>query len=66
MNNYIFLEFPAFQKILLQSGFLPLVVGMSLSDTESYVRASAIKCLQEMTKVSAFWYPELEQDELPV
>lgn len=61
-----FVEFPSFQKIVLSSPFLSLVTEMCISDEENYVRASAIKCLQKMIKVSTFWYPHLEDKMLPV
>lgn len=58
-------KFPSFQRVIIDSGLLTLVVTMAISDSESFVRASAIKCLQEMIKVSEFWNPILIDLGLP-
>lgn len=64
--NLFTLEFLSFQKMILDTDLLSLVVTMSISDSESFVRASAIKCLQEMIIVREFWTPILENKSLPV
>lgn len=52
--------------MVLESELPSLMVTMCMYDSESYVRASAIKCLQEMIKVPAFWHDVLDQEDLPV
>ncbi|GJQ72358.1 hypothetical protein Trydic_g3443 [Trypoxylus dichotomus] len=58
-------KFPSFQKVIIDSDLITLVVTMAVSDSESFVRASATKCLQEMIKVNEFWNPTLIQQHLP-
>ncbi|KAI4456511.1 brca1-associated atm activator 1 [Holotrichia oblita] len=58
-------KFPSFQRVIIDSDLITLVVSMAVSDSESFVRASAIKCLQEMIKVNDFWNPILIQQQLP-
>ena len=58
-------KFPSFQNMLINSNLITTTVNMSTSDSEGYVRASAIKCLQEMIKVNEFWNPILAQCQLP-
>lgn len=52
--------------MLLESGLISVVVSMATSDSESFVRASAIKCLQAMIKVPAFWTNVLDLQDIPV
>lgn len=62
----VILEFQSFQTMVLDSNLPSFMVKMSTEDNESFVRASAIKCLQEMIKVPAFWNNVLESVNLPV
>lgn len=64
--DFFCLEFPSFQTMLLDSGLLPIIVSMATSDSESFVRASAIKCLTQMIKVPAFWNQVLQSERIPV
>ena len=43
-----------------------LVVKMSTCDGESFVRATAIKCLQEMIQVEEIWNNALKTEDLSV
>lgn len=52
--------------MILDSELPSLVITMAVSDSESYVRASAIKCLAEMVQVNEFWDPVLDKQELVV
>lgn len=63
---FFYIEFPSFQDILLQEKFATLIVNMSTDDPESKVRASALKCLQEMVQNSLLWSERLEEHEVPV
>ncbi|XP_075230769.1 integrator complex assembly factor Brat1 isoform X2 [Lycorma delicatula] len=49
------LKFPAFQNLLLESNFPSAIISMVECDEESYVRASAIICLQKMVQVKRLW-----------
>ncbi|CAH0563702.1 unnamed protein product [Brassicogethes aeneus] len=48
-------RFPSYQKIILESELSTLVVQMALNDGESFVRMSAVKCLQQMIVVNELW-----------
>ncbi|KRT83220.1 HEAT domain-containing protein, partial [Oryctes borbonicus] len=65
ISMFAYSKFPSFQKVIIDSDLITLVVTMAVSDSESFVRASAIKCLQEMIKVNEFWNPTLTQQHLP-
>ncbi|XP_008197118.1 uncharacterized protein LOC100141760 isoform X11 [Tribolium castaneum] len=58
-------EFPSLQKVLMDSELPTLVVKMSTCDSESFVRATAIKCLQEMIQVEEIWNNALKSEDLP-
>jgi hypothetical protein len=60
------LEFPSLQKVLMDSELPTLVVKMSTCDGESFVRATAIKCLQEMIQVEEIWNNALKSEDLSV
>ncbi|KAK4874486.1 hypothetical protein RN001_013846 [Aquatica leii] len=59
-------KYPAFQNAIIDFEFPSLMVTMGMHDSESYVRAMAIKCLQEMIKVPRFWNSLLDQEDLPM
>lgn len=60
------LEFPAFQKMVLDARLCQLAVVLTTDDNESFVRASAIKSVTAMIKVPGFWNDCLEYEQLPV
>lgn len=72
LNYYVLIiffcltEFPSLQKVLMDSELPTLVVKMSTCDSESFVRATAIKCLQEMIQVEEIWNNALKSEDLPV
>jgi hypothetical protein len=57
-------KFPSLQKVLMDSELPTLVVKMSTCDGESFVRATAIKCLQEMIQVEEIWNNALKSEDL--
>lgn len=59
-------EFPAFQEHVLENELCTLVLVLAMDDSESYVRASAIKCLCAMVRVQRFWTDCLASQNLPV
>ncbi|XP_069697444.1 BRCA1-associated ATM activator 1 [Periplaneta americana] len=59
------IKFPAFQEHVLENELCPLVLVLAMDDTESYVRASAIKCLCSMVRVQRFWTDCLASQDLP-
>lgn len=63
--NYVS-EFPAFQEMLQQKNFPFLVLKLCLEDPESFVRASALKCLQEMIQSPVLWNEFFEKQDLTV
>lgn len=63
---FVSIEFPAFQEHVLENELCPLVLVLAMDDSESYVRASAIKCLCAMVRVQRFWTDCLASQHLPV
>lgn len=60
-------EFPSFQDILLQGNFATLLIKTSTDDPEPGVRATALKCLQEMLQNCTLWSKCPDENEvLPV
>lgn len=53
------------QDIILKENFPDLVLKLSEGDPESIVRASALKCLQEIVKNSFLW-ERVKDDNIPV
>lgn len=48
-------DFSSFKSLILEN-YLPMrIFELAIHDKDSIVRASAIKCLQEMAKVDDFW-----------
>lgn len=62
----VFIEFPSFQKIVLDTQLPSLVVKIVLKDEEFFVRTTALKCLQEMCQVEDFWTNITAKHELNV
>lgn len=61
---FFLLEFPSLQRVLLDSELPSLVVKMSSCDGESFVRGTAIKCLQKMIQVEDIFRNVLESEDL--
>ncbi|XP_055853059.1 uncharacterized protein LOC129916886 [Episyrphus balteatus] len=53
------LKFPAFQQYILENNICPLVFDIVHNDQESYVRATALKCLTQMIAVNLLWEKSL-------
>lgn len=67
LDNLINLsEFPSFQELLQQENFPTLVLKLCETDSECFVRASALKCLQHMVKSDVLWEEFFEQEQFPV
>ncbi|XP_037911525.1 uncharacterized protein LOC119651808 isoform X2 [Hermetia illucens] len=58
------LKFPAFQEYILDSGICPVIWSMAKNDLEPYVRASALKCLNQMTQINLIWENCLSQYDI--
>ncbi|XP_034664587.1 uncharacterized protein LOC117898959 [Drosophila subobscura] len=58
------IKFPAFQQFLIDSKIPPIVYEMAKNDSESYVRASAFKCLSQMVSINLLWENGLSQLDL--
>lgn len=58
-------KYPSYQGMLINMEIVQLTLTMSCSDSEAFVRASAIKCLQEMIQVKAIWTNILVNEDLP-
>jgi len=63
---YSVIEFPAFQRFLIDIKIPPIVYEMAKHDSEPYVRASAYKCLTKMVPINAIWENGLSQLDLVV
>uniref|UniRef100_A0A336MLF7 CSON001788 protein n=1 Tax=Culicoides sonorensis TaxID=179676 RepID=A0A336MLF7_CULSO len=48
-------KFPGFKKQILVNSICPMIVQLSETDRDIYVRASALKCLTNMVKIKQFW-----------
>ncbi|EDW84549.1 uncharacterized protein Dwil_GK13078 [Drosophila willistoni] len=57
-------KFPAFQQFLIDAKIPPIVYEMAKNDSESYVRASAFKCLAKMVSINALWEHGLSQMDM--
>lgn len=60
------LEFLSFQDLLQQQDFPALILNLCQQDPKSFVRASALKCLQQMIRSAVLWKEFFEQQQLPV
>lgn len=58
-------KYPAFQELLLTNQFLQLAVDIAKSDSESYVRASALIFISTAVQIHKLWEEELSQLNLP-
>ncbi|XP_023311983.1 uncharacterized protein LOC108911272 [Anoplophora glabripennis] len=64
ISHNAFKKFPSFRNIVLDADLPSLILKMALLDGESFVRATAVKCLQEMVKLQAFWNNLLESSNV--
>lgn len=63
---FLFAEYPLFQDLILDNKLCELVIHLALNDAESYVCASATKCLTAMVQVDRLWNEELRDKDLVV
>lgn len=63
---FFFLEFFSFQDLLHKEKFSGLVLKLCEEDTQSVVRASALKCLQHMVKANILWDEFFKEQNLLV
>ncbi|XP_048507941.1 uncharacterized protein LOC105691973 [Athalia rosae] len=52
-------KYPAFQDLLLDNGFLELIVEVAAKDGESYVRATALTCIVIFVRINRLWNEKL-------
>lgn len=64
-KNFL-LVFPSFANIIEKESIPVLVLDLTKNDEEGFVRASALKCLQEMVRSRNLWHNFLEGQELLV
>ncbi|XP_034249163.1 uncharacterized protein LOC117650022 isoform X2 [Thrips palmi] len=57
-------KYPLFQDLILDNKLCEVVVHLALNDAESYVCASATKCLTAMVRVDRLWNEELMDKDL--
>uniref|UniRef100_A0A1A9W9D7 Uncharacterized protein n=1 Tax=Glossina brevipalpis TaxID=37001 RepID=A0A1A9W9D7_9MUSC len=57
-------KFPAFQQFLHDFKLCSIVSDMLRNDSETYVRASALKCLSKMVVINVIWENDLNGQEL--
>ncbi|XP_022905992.1 uncharacterized protein [Onthophagus taurus] len=53
--DFSYSKFPGFRDLIKTSNLLDFVIKLVLNDSESFVRASCWKCLQEIIKINDFW-----------
>lgn len=58
-------KYPTFQEYLLANEFLQLAVEIAKTDSESYVRASALVFLSTTVRINKLWEEKLSQFDLP-
>lgn len=63
---FFFLEFPAFQRHILECALIPVVESVAKNDSEPYVRASALRCITLMVKIKVLWERSLVELDLMV
>lgn len=61
-----FIEFPPFQKHILQHEICQTVEIIARNDSEPYVRASAFRVLTSMIKIRMFWENVLHELDVKV
>lgn len=60
------LEFPPFQRHILENNICQTVEIVARNDSEPYVRASAFKVLASMIKIKLFWEHCLHEMDVKV
>lgn len=58
-------KYPAYQDMLLETNLPSLIVAIAEGDSESYVRASAIRALSAMIKIKKLWDQNLNSHDIP-
>ncbi|XP_043258227.1 uncharacterized protein LOC122400707 isoform X1 [Colletes gigas] len=58
-------KYPAFQEFLLTNQFLQLALEIAKTDSESYVRASALAFISTTVRINRLWEEKLSQLNLP-
>ncbi|XP_076240863.1 integrator complex assembly factor Brat1 [Calliopsis andreniformis] len=58
-------KYPAFQEFLLVNQFLQVAVEIAKTDSESYVRASALTFVASTVRIQKLWEQKLSQLNLP-
>lgn len=58
-------KYPAFQEFLLANDFLSLAIEIAKTDSESYVRASALIFISTTVRINKLWDKKLSQFDLP-
>lgn len=68
MTNFVSLtlEFPPFQRHILDNNICQIVEIVARNDSEPYVRASAFKVLASMIKIRLFWDHSLHELDVKV
>jgi hypothetical protein len=69
LNNcflYHFSEYPPYQNFILENHFLQVAVDIAKSDSESYVRASALTFISTAVRINSLWDKLLNQLNLLV
>lgn len=66
--NYLqcFAEYPAFQDLLLVNEFPKLAVNIAETESESYVRASALTFIATTVRINKLWEQQLSELNLNV
>ncbi|XP_053988394.1 uncharacterized protein LOC128881403 isoform X1 [Hylaeus volcanicus] len=58
-------KYPAFQEFLLTNRFLEIALEIAKTDSESYVRASALAFISTTIRINRLWEEKLSQLNLP-
>ncbi|XP_017884705.1 uncharacterized protein LOC108627770 [Ceratina calcarata] len=58
-------KYPAFQEFLLANDFLSLAIEIAKTDSERYVRASALIFISSTVRINKLWDKKLSQFNLP-
>ena len=66
INFCISTEYPPYQSLIIENKFLNVAVNIVASDSESYVRASALIFIATAVRINALWEKSLNQMNLPV
>ncbi|XP_013199864.1 uncharacterized protein LOC106142595 [Amyelois transitella] len=67
-----YIKFPPFQKQIMEENLINVAAAIALNDYESYVQASALKCLGAASRVTSIWeqlkteYPNIQEQILAI